>query len=418
MRIAIVSDLHIGTKARGLDMCPHVVEKDKKANFHTDYLSYFIKFVSSSAFSTLGPIDMLCVTGDISNTAAPSEFILAHEVIQKIADAIKVPLERVYYVPGNHDVHWAVSNLDPSDFWKRYRYEPLMQPGLVFGTQLTNSKTGAFNADPHFVVWSEKQYLVVGFNSAAYDAPKPDDDEHHGLIHPDTLAELDAFLTNSGFDSDIPRICLVHHHPIQYSDPTPAQADFSALTNAGDFLELLSKHKFDLIFHGHKHVPHLQRCSGAPNGHPITVLGAGSFSAQLDSRWIGTIANQFHVVNVEGRDKGNGALYGHISNWVFDTAGTWKVSHSQTGLCATEAFGSLVTSTELETEISSHVDAFLAKHQSCTWEDLVAASPSLRHANTTNAHEALQRVATSKRLKLLGEVDTNRTNWTLLPPRK
>src|ERR1035441_9457644 len=168
MRIAIVSDMHIGSKARGLDLCPHVIPPEQKALYFPNYLADFLQFLSSGDFISKGPIDILCVTGDISHSASPSEFSRADEVLKKIAVALKVGLERVYFVPGNHDVHWPVAGLDPIEFWKKYRYEPLMQPGLVFHSQVKTSKVGAFDALPHFVVWSNSDHLVVGLNSAAY----------------------------------------------------------------------------------------------------------------------------------------------------------------------------------------------------------------------------------------------------------
>jgi len=54
------------------------------------------------------------------------------------------------------------------------------------------------------------------------------------------------------------RLFVVHHHPIQYSEPypdIPAFVDFSILSNAGNLHALLRKHNFDILIHGHRHVP-------------------------------------------------------------------------------------------------------------------------------------------------------------------
>jgi predicted phosphodiesterase len=257
--------------------------------------------------------------------------------------------------------------------------------------------------------------LIVGINSAAFDSPTPDFGKHFGLVHKTTLDELDVYLESLGREKTQLRICLIHHHPVSYSDPQPNIPDFSTLTNSENFFKVLSNHRFDVVIHGHKHVPHILHAPFISNGHPVTVLGAGSFSARLESQWVGTAQNQFHVIEIEGRDPETDVTYGHVATWDF-VAGRWSDSHSHIGLCATENFGSLSTPKQLEDTIGMHVDTILAQKEMCEWRDLVLLTPRLAHSNTKVAYEAFINVGKKRGLENFGEVDAKGRKWALYRP--
>ena len=417
IRIAVVSDLHIGKKTIAMDLCPHELSPEQRVGLTPNFLELFRQHVSSAEFAAEGPIDFLCVTGDISDKADPAEFELASAVISEIADSLKVGQENIYYVPGNHDVHWPIMNLTPSHFWNQYRYDPLLQPGLIFHTQIESAQTGSYHESPHFVAWVANNRLIIGINSSAYDSPIPEHGKHHGLILQSTIDELGIFLDKLPIDSDQLRICLLHHHPIIYSDPRPNEPDFSAATNSEHLFQLLSKFRFDVVIHGHKHVPHVSHHT-ISNGHPITILGAGSLSARLDSQWVGAAQNQFHVISIEGRSPTTHGVFGYVSTWDF-ISGTWRNSHSRNGLFATEGFGSLSTPQELTAVISGYVDSEISANKMCAWETLETYHPALAHVNTKIAFETFDEVGKAKGLLRFGEMDSAERRWTLLiDPKK
>jgi 3',5'-cyclic AMP phosphodiesterase CpdA len=412
MRVAVISDLHIGRKARALDLCPHDLKPEQQVGLIRDYIKTFSEYVTSKEFQLSGPVNALCVTGDISNEADPEEFKLAHAVVSSIAEALEVAPNRVYYVPGNHDVHWPVMKLEPTEFWRKYRFDPLLQEGLIFKSRMTDAATGAFHESPHFVAWQTEDLLVVGINSAASDGPVPEYGEHNGIIHQETLNALNTFLTTTQHDNNQIRICLLHHHPINYSDFQTTIPDYSIAINADNLFQLLSAHRFDVIIHGHKHVPQLRHTAAVSNGHPLTVLGAGSFSARLDSQWVGAAQNQFHIIEIEGRDPATLGAFGHVATWDF-SAGKWIESHSRMGLCATESFGSLSTAHELIAEISPYVVPIINNNRICHWTDLVAKAPRLSRSSTKVAYEVLLSLAKLQDLEHFGEMDTPGRKWGL-----
>lgn len=414
-RIAVISDLHIGHKSIALDLCPHDLTPEEKVGKTVNFLDLFDAHVSSPVFKEKGPIDLLCITGDISDKADPKEFELAHEVISKVAASLGVLTQNIFYVPGNHDVHWPVMNLSPRNFWQHFRYEPLLQPGLLFASRLNSAHIGKYHLSPHFAAWiCENDRIVVGINSAAFDSPIPQQGKHHGLIHQETIDELRRFLSDIPHSAAQLRICLLHHHPITYSDPLPNEADFSAAANAENLFSALSEHRFDLVIHGHKHVPHLAYRPQVSNGHPLMILGAGSFSARLDSQWVGTAQNQFHVIDVVGRDTTtHHGIFGHVSTWDF-SSGRWIRSHSRTGVCATENFGALSTPQQIEEAITLSVQEQIKANRSCKWKSLEEENPELIHVNTRVAFETFRGVGQKLGLDTYGELDSPDRGWILI----
>jgi 3',5'-cyclic AMP phosphodiesterase CpdA len=414
-RIAVISDLHIGLKSIALDLCPHDLAPEQKIGRTSNFLHLFHEHVTSSEFKNRGPIDVLCITGDISDRADPKEFELANSVIGEIAKSLGVQSNEIFYVPGNHDVHWPVMNLDPAEFWKGYRYAPLLQPGLLFHSQIDMAAVGSYHEIPHFAAWiSDPNKIMIGVNSAAFDSPQPEHGKHHGLIHQKTIDDLKIFLQNLPTTSpEQLRICLLHHHPIAYSDPRPNEPDFSAAANAEHLFQLLSEHRFDLIIHGHKHVPHITYRAQITNGHPIMVLGAGSFSARLDSQWVGTAQNQFHVIDIAGRNPSTHGIYGNVSTWDF-VNGAWMGSHSRNGICAIENFGALSTPQEITTAINDYVDAEIKAKKFCKWKTLEEHVPDLAHVNTKIAFDTFSAIGKSKGLQTFGELDAPNRGWIVM----
>lgn len=61
------------------------------------------------------PVDVILVTGDIGNTGAgrkPDEYTRAADWLRQVGDAAGVPAERIFVVPGNHDVNRGVDKDD------------------------------------------------------------------------------------------------------------------------------------------------------------------------------------------------------------------------------------------------------------------------------------------------------------------
>ncbi len=99
------------------------------------------------------------------------------------------------------------------------------------------------------------------------------------------------------------KIAALHHHPmpITYSFlPRLADESFMMLENAGMFLDRLTRERFDLVLHGHRHYPQFCRAAyfdyrGREN--QIAVLGCGA-SAGPPDEWTRSVGHNFNVITL------------------------------------------------------------------------------------------------------------------------
>lgn len=323
IKLAVLSDLHVGEKSRAKDFRP----TDTGRMGDVDYKKNFLEFISKKKISA----DYLIIPGDITNKAQPNEFRLASQIVSEIARAFSINDNKIIFVPGNHDADWMPMKNDPTDktgFRKAQRYEPICLEALIFEKIMRKAKRHMFRK-PDFSWWEFKDLLVLGYNSSWHDGPETH--IHHGLIANESLNEIEKCLQKIDLAHDRLRLFLVHHHPLQYSNPIPNEPDFSIMTNSGNLIDLLTKYHFDLLIHGHKHVPYF--CSQIKDsGFPLVILCAGSFSAEIEIQWNGIVNNQFHLINISDRDKNNKCIYGDVSSWTYIVSQGWIPSYTYTKL--------------------------------------------------------------------------------------
>lgn len=100
------------------------------------------------------------------------------------------------------------------------------------------------------------------------------------------------------------KIALVHHHPMPTSYnflPKLADEGYMMLENAGVVIYRLIQEEFDLILHGHRHVPQFCRAIYFDEDNverEIAVLGCGSTSKKTDDK-IRAVGHNFNVIKVD-----------------------------------------------------------------------------------------------------------------------
>lgn len=378
-----MSDLHVGLSARSSDMCPDTHE----GAVDDDYRIRFRDFVRSNELEA----DLLIATGDITDRARPDEMALATEVLAEFAEELTGDPTRIVSIPGNHDVDWMPLQGDSDDrtgFRKDQRFAPARNSGWV----LRNSQdrgTGDLFAGDFFCSWTIDGALIVGMNSASHDGP---DVEwfHHGLAPQDSVEQLDRFLSSLEIDESELRIFLVHHHPIQYSSLIPDLPDPSILVNSENLLEVVARHRFDVVAHGHRHEPKF-RTQQVDDGHHLAVLGCGSFSAMLGNEYAGCLANQFHLMSVDGREEGR--VYGLLRNWAFAKNTGWRPSSQTDGIEHEIGFGADSDTESLRREIGAFVGAEIARQNFVTFGAIQDAVASIRYVQRFRRVEILSLVA-------------------------
>lgn len=333
--------------------------------------------------------DYLILPGDVTNRADPDEVALASEIVEKIAKILGIDTGNIAFVPGNHDVDWsALKTPDAQDLRWSQRFDPIKLQKALFH-QIDFAGSGSTFDAPYFNIWEFPNLVVVGYNSAHADRPNAD---HYGLIDRDHLDEIEAaFKKVSGVNGKT-KLFLIHHHPQQISDPTPNAPDFSVLVNAEDLLNFAARNKFDFLVHGHRHLPRFQTIIKDAK-HPLCVLCAGSFSVSLPQQWRDCIRNQFHLIEIKGRDGDDQIAYGEVKSWAYGYNDGWKPSVLRFGgIEASESFGSTLLPSALKAQLTRLILDGLGKNY-ITWDEIVEADSLMERVRPATTLELIGSLA-------------------------
>jgi len=357
IKLAVISDIHVGLDARSKDLCPEPPAIPRKnrdkynRKIESAYRQKFVEFIQREHITA----DYLVIPGDITSTSQPPEVEIASEFILQAAEALEVPHNKIVFSPGNHDVNWLMHDLaDTTGVKWGERYNMIGHDDFHF-SRLVNQGEGDIFSPPHFTAWTFEDLLVVSYNSASHDTPISEDAAHHGLADPIHLDAISKYLEDKDSSDDHVRLFLVHHHPYNFADPIPDKADFSLMTNAEGLLTLLHENNFDLLVHGHKHHPRFETHTTLTYSH-LPILCSGSFSTEIDSGCVGNIANQFHLVTVSGREGTESQIQGKIDSWANTHSRGWFPSvEFSCGIHHIIPFGNYVMPAELDSMLTPFI---------------------------------------------------------------
>ena len=357
MRILVISDLHIGEKARGKDLCPNGSNKWLDENYKQDFINYIRRENIAANY--------IVITGDISDSATPEQFEVGYRFVKEIADVANVPYDNILIVPGNHDVDWRILDIAENqtgrslEYRKKHRYD-----SLIDGFNNEFVKTELIN-EPYYYIWDFADLLVVGFNSAWNDEKNVK--VHNGEILNATIEDIETDLLRKNINKEKIKLFITHHHLFQFSDPISQDPDYSIMINAENILQMLSRNRFDMIIHGHKHIPRIKTLE-MDSLHPLSLLCAGSFSVILDQRLSGCVLNSFHLVHFEGRDTKTDRIYGYVENYSFSSPHKWlKSEKSNSSVLFKHGFGSYSNIKQLKGELIPLITEIMRARGSLVW---------------------------------------------------
>lgn len=187
---------------------------------------------------TAHKVDMLAVTGDLTNLGLPDECAQAARWLSELPMPVTV-------VPGNHDA------LVSSDWHQSIgRWAPWMGPL------------------PFPFVRRVGPVALIGINSAH---PTPCF-QASGDIGAHQAARLADALEETGRQG-LCRVVMIHHPPLARLTPRR-----KSLRDADRFAACIARHGAELVLHGHTHVSTIATLP-APDG-PVPVVGVASASAR------------------------------------------------------------------------------------------------------------------------------------------
>ena len=220
---------------------------------------------------------LICITGDLTTTATVEEFQQAETFVKGlIADPIlgqEVTRDRLFMVPGNHDVEFELRKEEFRwqqwvDFYNRLYRTTFQRERVIDMVELRHlSDVGA---------------VVLVLNSALY-IEKGSADEDRGHVDGRQLDKVEEALERFGSDGlkSYIKIAIIHHHPVLIPSLAEPGRGYDAVHNSGMLLALLRRYGFHLLLHGHKHNPHLftddsRGAFGNTTHQPIYIVAGGS----------------------------------------------------------------------------------------------------------------------------------------------
>ena len=254
--------------------------------------------------------DVVLCPGDVTDNIDPTGFHVGWEYIQEIGRDLGTNM--IIASLGNHDLDSR--NKDPN------QSEPTYSAKNINDNYPFEGDTSKYWKD-HFDLINLDDLIILNINScASHLSPIYSDGKFVDVktsLDETTLEKISEKIEN--LDKDKFKIALLHHHPNQYSDLILSSYKDRDILQGGDKLlkELQSK-SFDIVVHGHKHVPRFIVENDLP------VFCSGSFSSlqnlqETDSK------NTFHLLNLMIVEKADGSKenVGELLTWEFTKGHGW-----------------------------------------------------------------------------------------------
>lgn len=381
LTLAVISDLHIGPKA-----CTPELQAIPNTGHHS-FISQFEKLVSDEHIKP----DYLLLPGDFGEISDPYELDSASLLLESIADILQLDHSKIFLCPGNHDVDWSVlktkqsSKQPPHPVRFRQRYDPIRHVDNIFYKLCSLAKGNLFEP-PHYTIWKSRQIFCTAYNSSWKDGPTG---SHSGNVDLSDLTKIkEDFDASNARDFSGLKVFLLHHHVFQHAQLF--WEDTSIAQNAEELIDILNEYKFDLLVHGHRHWPKFFVLK-KNELHPLVILGAGTFSRTIDAEHGGLVANQFHTIEIGGKNSVQ-QIFGRVRSWAYIRATGWKASNQVKdpdrlnrrgqGISHIKPFGGYGSEVELTNAIRSRIISAFDGGQSIVDLNTIAAG-DLQLSHTT-----------------------------------
>jgi 3',5'-cyclic AMP phosphodiesterase CpdA len=242
--------------------------------------------------------NMLVVSGDLTSAGVRDEFEQATQFLADVARLLGLQRDRVYVVPGNHDVQlsetYAYNNY--FDVFIRRFYEDYP---AVIAAYLGGRKDSGGRVEQNDLVFVRSTdgiaCTVVGLNSVSLtDNPRRRPAGYqqgtYGNLQTGQLTNVAERLRTFGH-LDGMRIAVLHHQlfPVPSRRPGtvegPDEDDDRVVVGQASLLNWLDEHGVQIVLHGHTHYPAARTVTThytgrhQQGGHPIHVVAAGTTGA-------------------------------------------------------------------------------------------------------------------------------------------
>jgi hypothetical protein len=275
-------------------------------------------------------VGAVLVSGDLTFLTSDAEFAHARKsLFRLLVRELKLTLEHLVVIPGNHDVAWSNQTTYASD-------APVTNAPAVATAAYRKFYFDLFGYDSNADLSMSRRYVfsggnlidIVAVNSSSLEQGK---DFLSGMGKVQESALLNATTT---MDWSQPgtglRILSLHHHVALTDDVEPYSGypfGFGIAVDAPRILRLAAREGVHLILHGHKHRAFIWRSIAYElpdktledqRSRSINIIGGGSVgSSDTDGK-----LNYFNLIRLSG-DMLTVEMYRSSQGGAFERIGTW-----------------------------------------------------------------------------------------------
>ena len=236
-------------------------DESQNKNFIDEFIRYINeRFPDNEKF--------IVITGDLADQSLQQEYVFLKKILDRILEGLKVEIDHVMILPGDHDVNRAKLALayEKSDKSK-FAYELSEDKFFFFSEFYRDFLKRDFQYDKVIcdkLVFEQEKLIMIGLNSNGRIGTMGG----LGYIDNDQLnEELKAL--NAGL-VDYSKVALFHHNLSgQYESNPDGQWDHQ---NKIEILRTLENHQFKVVFFGNEHT------SGSNSSNQLAQISVGSFA--------------------------------------------------------------------------------------------------------------------------------------------
>lgn len=232
-------------------------------------------------------IGLIVMSGDITSRANMG--ILQGpgcDFLKELCKTLNINHNQVIIVPGNHDIPYKDANFH--DYNHENSYKLFLKD--FYGEQKE------INGYDKFITKDGLMIDILRINSARL---RNKEESNFGYVGWDDYRYI---IEKNKKNENAIRIAVLHHHLIPVPNEEPIDSIYpygsiSATLDAGKVIEGLHHYNFDIVLHGHQHLPGINKISrgvlkaGIVNlNKELFLLGAGSLGAKVE-RLTGQLRN-------------------------------------------------------------------------------------------------------------------------------
>ena len=317
LRIAVLSDLHFGSSARGKEHTYVIAGEPAIDRQHP--VEDLMRLIAENRLSA----DVVICPGDMTLQADRIGLEQAWAALNRIT--AELGASHLLVSTGNHDISSREKKkentpgsemLDESpEIWERLKQ---LMPSYPY-PQGGREKRLEYWAEHFFTVDINGVRFCV-LNSCNSHA-RGENEYERGRVTDYTISKIRDSV--SGLPHPMLNILVCHHHPMKHPDLSQLYSDYSEMVQGRALLSALEETGQSwLVIHGHKHSPRIEYAQGESGDSPV-VFSAGSFSAVLSPRNFPAGRNQFYIIDLDlDYVRSNGAA-GIINAWDWTLGKGW-----------------------------------------------------------------------------------------------